>query len=315
VKAIKAFREFNTDELINQAKKATDSSFLRLIELANNALEHEQKAKQINGRLVRLPPSGRATIIGDLHGDLISLMHILKSGGFLTKAQKGDNDYLIFLGDYGDRGLASPEVYYIVLKLKELFPDKVILMRGNHEGPKDLLPYPHDLPAQLKQKYGEKAGARIYAELRRLFDHLYTAVVIEERAVLIHGGPPNKARSIRDLAYAHKRHPKETYLEEMLWSDPEEELEGTQPSLRGAGKLFGPDVTEKLLKLLRVKVLIRGHESCQEGFKINHNGKVLTLFSTNKPPYSNKHAAYLQLNLSKRIESAQQLEKSIKQFQ
>lgn len=311
-------KRYTLKNQLNLEKAADATAFLELVKRSVLMLEKEQrtaKPKRINGRILHLPANGKATIIGDLHGDLKSLMHILKSSGFPRKAQKGENVYLIFLGDYGDRGLASSEVYYVVLKLKELFPDKVILMRGNHEGPEDMLPYPHDLPFQLKRKYGEEAGARIYAELRRLFNHLYTVVIIDERAVLIHGGVPSKAQSKRDLAYAHKKHPKVAHLEEMLWSDPVEDLKETRPSPRGAGKLFGSDVTERLLKLLGVKVLIRGHESCQGGFKINHNGKILTLFSTNKAPYSNKYAAYLQLNLSKNIKNAQQLARDIKMFE
>ena len=63
-----------------------------------------------------------------------------------------------------------------------------------------------------------------------------------------------------------------------------------------------------------VKILIRGHESCPEGYKMNHNGKILTLFSTNKQPYSNKQRAYLKLKLAKKIENAEQLKHYIKQF-
>jgi diadenosine tetraphosphatase ApaH/serine/threonine PP2A family protein phosphatase len=305
------------DDLVAQATTADPKDFSGLVNRVISLLEKEQKTKgteQIYGKLVNLPPSGEAIIIGDLHGDLTSLIHILESSDFLSKAQKGENVHLIFLGDYGDRGSASVEVYYVVLKLKELFPDKVILMRGNHEGPYDMLAYPHDLPAQIKQKFGDAAGTRIYEELHKLFNLFYNAVLVDEYAILIHGGLPSGASSLEDLAYAHKTHPKETFLEEMLWSDPQEELSGTLPSLRGAGKYFGADVTERILKLLNVKVLIRGHEPSEEGYKINHNGKVLTLFSTNKPPYSNKYAAYLRIDLSKKTWSATQLKRHIKQF-
>ncbi len=305
-------------EFIKQAKTVNDNAFLVLINGVISLLEKEQKKEETNcadGRLACLSPSGDVIIIGDLHGDIESLAYILKNSRFVENAQKGEDVHLVFLGDYGDRGSAQPEVYWVVLRLKELFPEKVILMRGNHEGPEDMIPCPHDLPIQLKQKYGEKAGAKLMAQLRKLFTHLYTAVIIEEVAVLIHGGVPSKAESIRDLAYAHKSHPKETYLEEMLWSDPQEDLVGTQVSPRGAGKLFGADVTEKLLKMLNVQVLIRGHESCPEGFKINHNKKVLTLFSTNKPPYSNKYGAYLQLNLAVSFKNVQQIEKNIQKFE
>jgi protein phosphatase len=306
------------DDFVNQAKIVKDTDFLALVKCVILLLTKEQKAEKSKlnrGRLVRLLPSGEATIVGDLHGDLESLEYILKDSCFVEKAQRSQDVHLIFLGDYGDRGSASPEVYSLVLRLKELFPDKVILMRGNHEGPEDMLPYSHDLPNQIKVKYGEEAGANIMVELRRLFDHLYTAVIIEDSAVLIHGGLPSKAESIRALIYAHKKHPEVTYLEEMLWSDPQEDLLGTELSPRGAGRFFGADVTKKLLKMLNVMILIRGHESSPEGYKINHNGKVLTLFSTNKSPYTNKHAAYLQIDLSSKIKSAHQLKKYIKQFE
>jgi protein phosphatase len=308
----------NAKDLVTQAATANPEDFSGLVKRVISLLEKEQKTKQpsqICGRLANLLPSGEAIIIGDLHGDLTSLIHILVTSRFLTKAQRAENVRLIFLGDYGDRGLASVEVYCVVLKLKELFPDKVILMRGNHEGPADMLAYPHDLPGQIKQRYGDEAGIRIYEELCKLFNLLYNAVLVDEYAILVHGGLPSGASSLEDLACAHKTHPKETFLEEMLWSDPQEELSGTLPSLRGAGKYFGEDVTERVLKLLNVKVLIRSHEPSEEGYKINHNGKVLTLFSTNKQPYNNRYAAYLQIDLSKKIRSAQQLKSHIRQFE
>jgi protein phosphatase len=280
-------------------------------------LEKEQETKELSqfeGRLVHLAPLGKAIIVGDLHGDIESLAYIIESSGFLEKVKKGENLNLIFLGDYGDRGLASPEVYYVVLKLKKLFPDNVILMRGNHEGPEDTLPHPHDLPIQLKKKYGEDNGTKIMTELRKLFNHLYTSVIISQRAILIHGGIPSKVTSIMEIAYAHKNHPEQPHLEEMLWSDPTEEFEGTQPSYRGAGKLFGLEVTKRITDLAGVRVLIRSHEAPPEGFKINHEGRVLTLFSTNKPPYSNKYATYLQIDLSTNIKEARSLIRFIKQF-
>jgi len=268
---------------------------------------------RITGRLVNVLPKGKMIVVGDIHGDLESLGYILKDSNFIKKIREGEDFLLVFLGDYGDRGFYSPEVYYVVLKLKEMFPENIVLMRGNHEGPNDLLAYPHDLPTHLHRKFGE-AGADVYAKLSEFFNHLYSAVLVEDRYILLHGGVPSKASTIDDLAYAHKKHPRETHLEEILWSDPSDGIKGTYPSPRGAGKLFGEDVTEKLLKMLNVNVLIRGHEPSVEGFKINHNGKVLTLFSRKGPPYHNEHGVYLQLNLSEILENAKQLRQYIHKF-
>ncbi len=306
----------NLTEIARQALEATSKEYISLIEESIQLLAPEtgQKGRwSVEGRLVGAKPSGEAIVVGDVHGDLESLVYILKTSEFIEKASQDMEVLLVFLGDYGDRGPYSPEVYHVVLKLKRLFPQKVVLMRGNHEGPDDLLAYPHDLPENLQERFG-KDGVAVYSKIRELFQHLHTAVLVEGLCVMIHGGVPSGASSLEDLAYAHLRHPKERHLEEVLWNDPADNLKGTYPSPRGAGKLFGEDVTKKFLDLLGVKTLIRGHEPAQEGFKISHNGKVLTLFSRKGPPYFNSSAAYLQFDLPAKPKNAYELEPHIRKF-
>ncbi len=267
----------------------------------------------IEGRLVQKQPDGEAIVIGDLHGDLESLVHILKASQFMEKAAHDADVLLVFLGDYGDRGPYSPEVYYLVLKLKQLFPHQVVLMRGNHEGPDDLMASPHDLPQNLQSRFGDK-GRTVYSEIRALFQHLYTGVLVDQLCVLLHGGVPSQASSLEDLAFAHAKHPQEPHLEEILWSDPSEDIKGTYPSPRGAGKLFGSDVTQKFLNMLDVKLLIRGHEPSPTGYKTNHGGQILTLFSRRGPPYFNTAAAYLQFDLSTKPQRLSDLLPSVRKF-
>jgi protein phosphatase len=146
-----------------------------------------------------------------------------------------------------------------------------------------------------------------YAKTRELWAHLYNAVLVEERYLMVHGGLPSSISSIQDLARAHISHPEKEFLEDLLWSDPSDTVQDAYPSPRGAGKLFGKKVTENALKKVNAKILIRGHEPCEEGFKINHDGKVLTLFSRRGAPYFNKHGAYLDLPLSEKFKSAKQV--------
>jgi len=301
------------------AESATESNveeFLGLVRKVSRQLATENGmvgTLKITGRLIEVPPVGEAIIVGDLHGDLKSLVHILEASNFLSKAKSGSDVLLVFLGDYGDRGAYSPEVYYVVLKLKEMFPERVILMRGNHEGPPDLLASPHDLPIQMKNKFREK-GQEAYLKLRELFNHLYTGVIIKERYVLLHGGAPSQAVSISDIAYAHETHPRERHLEEILWNDPWKGIKGTIASPRGAGRLFGEDVTNKLLTMLNVKALIRGHQSCPDGYKSMHGGRVLTLFSRKGPPYNNTFGAYMHLDISQKMKTPKQLLQNIQKF-
>jgi protein phosphatase len=309
----------NKQEVLKLAKAALETNaneFIRLTEEVTVLLQKEtgQVGKMhVKGKLATLEPEGEAVIIGDVHGDLESLVHILNDSNFVEKAQQSKDTHLIFLGDYGDRGLYSAEVYYIVLKLKHQFRENVILMRGNHEGPEDLLAHPHDLPIQFKQRFGNQ-GEAAYSSVRKLFNQLYNAVLIKNRYVLIHGGFPTTARSLDDLAYAHEKHPEKPFLEEMLWNDPEENIKGTYPSPRGVGKLFGNDVTTAFLEMFKVKTLIRGHEPNSEGFKLNHNGQVLTLFSRKDAPYFNEHGAYLRMDLSLETRNAEELLQWIREF-
>jgi len=303
-------------ELAYRAERVDPEEFLQLVGDVTKRLREGQGQTgnlKIRGRLVTFPSIGEAIIVGDLHGDLKSLTYILRNSGFLEKAQGGVNASMIFLGDYGDRGIYSPEVYYVVLRLKEAFPENVLLMRGNHEGPADILAQPHDLPIYLRRKFGEEAS-RIYTHLRELFDYLNTAVLVEGRFILLHGGAPSQADSLEDLAYAHEKHPQESHLEEILWSDPWEDMVGTYFSPRRAGRLFGENVTDRLLRICNAKMLIRGHEPSPEGFKANHHGKVLTLFSRKGPPYYNDQGAYIHLDLSERIDDVKQLMQRVQKF-
>ncbi|MCW4008334.1 MAG: metallophosphoesterase [Candidatus Bathyarchaeota archaeon] len=299
----------NLASIINESLAVQSRDFLKIVESAISLLREECgrfRRFTVLERLVKLDPIGEALVIGDLHGDLSSLRLILESSVFLEKMAKNADAVLIFLGDYGDRGAYSAEVYYTVLRLKLAFPEQIMLLRGNHEGPADLLASPHDLPMQFQLRFKEHWRV-VYSKVRELFGYLYNAVLVEDCYLMVHGGLPAGIRSIQDLALAHKLYSEHQFLEDLLWSDPVDEVNGVLYSPRGAGKLFGKDVTEEVLNKMGVRVLIRGHEPCQEGFKLNHDGKVLTLFSRKGAPYFNAHGAYLRLPLSEKIRSAQQL--------
>jgi protein phosphatase len=306
----------NLSSVVKESKVVQSDSFVKTVENVISLLSGESGKignLTISGRLVKLEPSGEALVIGDLHGDLESLISILQSSGFTRKMTASKDATVIFLGDYGDRGARSAEVYYTVMKLKLAFPEQVVLLSGNHEGPEDLMASPHDLPMQFQFRFKENWAA-VYSKVRELFACLYNAVLVEKRYLLVHGGLSPGINGIQDLANANMTHPEKDFLEDLLWNDPNDMVRDVLYSPRGAGKFFGKSVTDKVLRKLGVKILIRGHEQCEEGFKLNHDGKVLTLFSRKGSPYFNAHGAYLQLPLSEKIENARQLVPWIHKF-
>jgi|YelNatPaOPRAMG01_1025707.scaffolds.fasta_scaffold45364_2 protein phosphatase len=274
----------------------SSKEYLNLINEVENLLLKERETGffgggRVNKGLVKIEVKGKLIVIGDLHGDIQSLNYIIKESRFL----KSKYSMLIFLGDYVDRGEYSPQVLYKVLNLKLYFPSRVVTLRGNHEGPEDIQAYPHDLPYQLLNSYKED-GRKIYFKIKNLFNVLPHAALVEGKYLFLHGGPPHNASSIEDYVKAYEMHPEKSFLEEILWNDPIENFKGILPSPRGAGKLFGESVTNNALKILGVKIIVRGHEPKNEGFSFNHNGKVLTLFSRLGAPYFNSLASYLEIN-------------------
>ena len=68
-------------------------------------------------------------VIGDIHGNYLKLVEILKKTN-----PKLHEDKIIFLGDYIDRGGDSYKVIQLLKGLQEKYgKDHVILLRGNHE--------------------------------------------------------------------------------------------------------------------------------------------------------------------------------------
>ncbi|MEM4156888.1 MAG: metallophosphoesterase family protein [Candidatus Methanomethylicaceae archaeon] len=252
--------------------------FRRLVdETKELILEEETKEFRI-GKLLRIKDLP-IVVIGDLHGDYMSLETITK-----RIESEGECEKVVFLGDYADRGPSPLDVYERILKMKCSHPDGVFLLRGNHEASDFIEFRPHDLPWHIKNAYGD-GWKEIYRSLIELHKTLPVAAIVETRALLLHGGisPEITLKGLED--------PTEEELETILWSDPSDYVKGTAPSNRGAGMLFGPDVSFKVLDKLGVRYLVRGHSPVTKGYKWDHAGRVLTVFSA-KYVYGLESGAY-----------------------
>ena len=302
-------------DIILEAKDASPKQFQEIIVRAHSILNYERSGKAVRpykivGGLVELPPKGHVIILGDIHGDIDSLDYILTNS--LSQPSFKDTT-LIFLGDYGDRGPYSPLVWYVILALKVHNPNSVLLLRGNHEGPPDLLPFPHDMPTYFTDRFTTK-GAALYKQIITLFPYLYHTILVRDKYFMVHGGLPSTAKTIEDIINADLHHPSSPHLEEILWSDPKDNIQGTSPSPRGAGNLFGEDVTDRILKMLNARLVIRGHEPCSQGVEAVHNGKILTIFSRVGSPYYNMKGAYLKVDLKSPVLDSYKLAESAISF-
>jgi protein phosphatase len=261
---------------------------LGLIEEVHALLTEEAagrlKGIEREGALVALDRSP-TVVVGDIHGDLRALEEIFDRSGILGKIGKGWR--IIFLGDYADRGPDSLGVYEAILGLKVSHPSHVLMMRGNHEASDVISLQPHDLPANLRARYGSH-WSEAYESLLKLHALLPSAAMYGDLALLVHGGV------FKGVSRSALVKPKRAELEMMLWNGPFEEIGYMSVSPRGAGARFGAAITHEALKSLGVEVILRGHSAVPRGYRFNHGGRVLTIFSS-KNVYSLESGAYLVL--------------------
>jgi diadenosine tetraphosphatase ApaH/serine/threonine PP2A family protein phosphatase len=210
---------------------------------------------------------------------------------------------VIFMGDYVDRGSQSIAVLYTICYLKQKYPHSVILMRGNHEAAREFPFSSHDLPFKFEERYGEK-GKRIYInKILPFFRLLILLTLIQRQVLIVHGGLPTRhiggMKDIKNSIATADKNIHNGWMEEILWNDPRQHIQNHQewePSRRGIGRHFGINISKSWLKLTKTKMIIRGHEPCR-GYKIDHDGMIVTIFSC-KEAYPNFEAAYLSITAS-----------------
>ena len=81
--------------------------------------------------LIQPLPPGPLDIVGDIHGELQPLLHLLRHLGYDLRGNHPQGRTLVFVGDFVDRGPDSPGVVALVRQLVQTGKAAAIL--GNHE--------------------------------------------------------------------------------------------------------------------------------------------------------------------------------------
>uniref|UniRef100_A0A7S2CR14 protein-serine/threonine phosphatase n=1 Tax=Haptolina brevifila TaxID=156173 RepID=A0A7S2CR14_9EUKA len=211
-----------------------------------------------------------ATVVGDIHGQFYDLLELFAVGGDVPSVN------YVFMGDFVDRGYFSVETFLLLLALKVRHPKRVTLTRGNHES------------RQITQVYGfydeclKKYGtATVWKRCVDVFDVLCLCAVVDNMVLCVHGGLSpslDTVDQIQDLMRVQEP-PHEGPMCDLMWSDPDDDIQGWGISQRGAGYVFGPDIADQFLYANQLEMIARSHQLAMEGYKYYFGQLLVTVWS------------------------------------
>ena len=181
--------------------------------------------------------SAPTRIFGDIHGQLLSMLGLFHTYGY-PESSSGvlDLTRFIFNGDFVDRGPNSLEVVALLFALKILHPDRIILVRGNHEDA--VINATHGFLQECHTRLPPDAAQRVWHAINVAFQYLPLAALISNRVLVLHGGIGQSLQRLSEISELQRpiaATQESQLLLDILWSDPAEHdgIPGIQENDRG----------------------------------------------------------------------------------
>jgi len=214
----------------------------------------------LNGpKLIEIKKAKRIIFVGDTHGDLEVSQKVIKD-------HLKDENKIVFLGDYVDRGPFSKENLDFLLEKKEKYPDQIFLLQGNHEG--------HRILKFSPAEFWENLSKTEYNTFSTAVEKLLL-VVITKDVIALHGALPD----LENLEEINKIKLGDENWSKIVWGDfvdaPGENL---GIDIFTGRPQFGRDYFFKLMKRFDKKILIRSHQPNAPLFMFND--RCLTIFTS-----------------------------------
>lgn len=253
----------NIDRILEQLYDCRTISELDVVLLCDRA--RELLITEANVQRVSTP----VTICGDIHGQFHDLIELFRVGDKVPESN------YIFMGDFVDRGFYSVESFLLLLALKVRYPDRVMLLRGNHESRQITQVY--GFYDECLRKYGSASVWRYCCEI---FDYLSLGALVDDRVFCVHGGLSPSIQTLDSVRLIDRKReiPHEGAMCDLLWSDPDL-VQSWALSPRGAGFLFGEDVVKSFNYVNNIDLIARAHQLVMEGYKLMFDDQIVTVWS------------------------------------
>ena len=263
--------EQTVDDMINRLLDARNGRPGKPVQLTE--AEMRQLCIQARGIFTKQPNllelEAPIKICGDIHGQYSDLLRLFEYGGFPPEA-----NYL-FLGDYVDRGKQSLETICLLLAYKIKYPENFFLLRGNHEC------------ASINRIYGfydeckRRYSIRLWKTFTDCFNCLPVAALIDEKILCMHGGLSPELKSLDQIKTISRPTdvPDTGLLCDLLWADPDKEVNGWGENDRGVSYTFGADSVSEFLQRHDLDLVCRAHQVVEDGYEFFAKRQLVTIFS------------------------------------
>jgi len=208
-------------------------------------------------------------IMGDIHGQFLDLLDLFEMAG-----PPPTSNYLM-LGDYVDRGKHSIETLCLLLAYKVKYPENFFLLRGNHECSSITRIY--GFYDECRRKYSIKLWKRCCS----LFNYLPPAAIVDDKILCMHGGISPELHNydqIRNMVRPCDI-PDTGLLCDLLWADPNDDVETWVENDRGVSFSFGRAALEQCLARLGLDLIVRAHQVVEDGYDLFAGRQLVTIFS------------------------------------
>jgi hypothetical protein len=232
--------------------------------------------------------------VGDTHGSFIDTVKLIKNFVYkFRETEKDGNDVrTVWIGDFVDRNLLDIHNILYIMTFNLKFPDRVLLLRGNHE----------EISISGNYGFGKNVIDNFSKMLFASFNHVFKDLPLisiyhcnNGSVMCLHGGIPliKKGDSEFEVPQlvTHEFNNRQVLIDDMdpitqqiLWNDPILNYvsgvnEKFYENRRGLGYVFGKEVFEEFLAKNNVNIVYRGHQVFLEGFHQDFDKKFVTIFS------------------------------------
>nr|CAH7766843.1 unnamed protein product [Callosobruchus chinensis] len=162
--------------------------------------------------------------------------------------------------------MTETEVRALCLKSREVFLQQPILL---------------ELEAPLKVSCNLRFNIKLWKTFTDCFNCLPVTAIIDEKIFCCHGGLSPDLQGMEQIRRIMRPTdvPDSGLLCDLLWSDPDKDVQGWGENDRGVSFTFGADVVSKFLSRHDLDLICRAHQVVEDGYEFFAKRQLVTLFS------------------------------------